>query len=494
MIGSSTTPDSGHFTIKVDSNYIGPIVSGITLKDSVYDDFHFAYKLKEHLHVYVMRRSNNTPAELILQALFDNMDAVHLVIDETFNKQEIGSCIVLTFINAFAHSVLNSDISWFKVGADMEFFNDVFTIDHFEYEFNYVSPDDPKYVHQFIEEFMKQTEQRDEGGDCKLCGESGHVCLETLPDKAYYEAFGAKVSDVPVDDSVTASYNYCGGEPMGYDADVWPTCPKHGPLLFLWQMTDQQPFKNQDGNENFDPCIIQMFGCATWYKGQYDQQHHVSMNLRCYEGEYINDEDCRVQFDLGSYKNFAYFTKRFYPRPSWKFFQRPIETEKTIVRQVTKFSDRGQIKVIPRDKFVTPEQLKELEKYDRERDGWELTIPKKYLIWEKIKVPHTEENALKIFKPWEKDPGNFILMGHDGAVPLVIHINSLQDALHDAERELNSYALLHHTLGYYEQHPGPVGCGYVFMIQEGGYLGVVVHGNPAGGIGITKDLTAHFVL
>jgi hypothetical protein len=496
MLKPFLAADGGHFIIKVDSNDSGA-QSGITPKGSVYDDFHFAYKLKEHLHIFVMRTQPHSEQHYvnILQAQFLKLDSIPTVINDTFNKQEIGSPIVLALINAFAHSVLHGDVSWFKPGTDMQFFNEVLTIDHFEYEFNYVTPGDPQYVQRFIEEFVEQTAERDQGGDCKLCGETGHICIETLPDKAYYEAYGATTSDIPANDSTTASYNYCGEEPMGYDGDVWPICPKHGPLLFLWQMTDQQPFTGEDGTQQYDPCIIQMFACATWYKGKYDEHHHVSMNLRCYEGEYLNDNDCRVQFDVGSYKNFAYFTKRFYPRPGWKFLQRPIE------RGVNRIVSEGRghfprIKVEKRKHPNIEQEAKNQEEWDNrpEQQEKERIIPKKYLVWEKIKIPHTEENARKIFKPWEKDPGNFILMGHDGTVPLVMHINALQDALRDAERDLNPYALLHNTLGRYQQHPGPVGCGYVFMIQEEGYLGVAVHGNPAGGIGITQDLTAHFVL
>jgi len=329
----------------------------------------------------------------------------------------------------------------------------------------------------------EESSSSEEGYACTQCGDPNHQCLEELPDGAFYDAYGATIVD-PV--PTNTNYNFCGGQPLGLADHKWPICPKHGPLLFLFQMTDQK--------EPLDPCIIQVFICGTWYRPPYSPVNSVSVDLGCYQGQYLSDHDCRVQFDVGSSKNFAYFTRRFFPRPGMIFLTRPSD------RHVVRIADKKNVDVLPRETALQRCDQKFLAEYDREVIEREVQIPRKDLVWQKFKMPYTQEGLERVYPRWVKDPHNYLHFGKKSLgerkdeVDLVMHFDSIRDAQQEAESNFRGFALIHHTQGWYEQHAPPTDYGYVFLVQEAGYLNISVHGNPAGGIGIASDLSMHFVL
>lgn len=312
----------------------------------------------------------------------------------------------------------------------------------------------------------------DEALWCKVCGDSGHRCLEELPQSLMYDAYAAMAVDEPVD-----IHNYCGGEPMGFAEDTWPTCPKHGPLLFLWQMTDQK---------HPDPCLIQAFICGEWIVGHgaWDPKLHLSVNLSCHRGEYLHKNESPIHYDVVSNKNFGYLMRRVFPRPGLQFLHRPTD------RHITRISANSSIYHTKREPTAADDQDKDI--IDRER-----IIEKKFLRWDKVRMPYTVEEAQQRAEVYSNDPGRYFYFGKDPTnenLDLIMDHDSMRQAIADVNDELEKYTLFHHTLGYCAQHPPPHNQGYIFMRQEAGYLGLSIHGNPAGGIGITRDLTMHFVL
>lgn len=323
------------------------------------------------------------------------------------------------------------------------------------------------------------THENDDEFSCKLCGDVGHRCLEELPESLTYDAYGARTADEPINNDI---YNYCGGEPMGYPGDKWPLCPKHGPLLFVWQMTDQK---------HGEPCLIQAFICGTWdpSRSAWNPKYKLNVNLGCYRGEQLHNDDCRIHFDIGSNKNFGYLMRRFFLRPGFQYLPRP--TDRHVTRTVMKSEHSAWIKDVPREPLAADDHNPEI--ITRER-----IIPKKFLRWEAIKMPYTVEEAESRAAAYPKDPGQYYYFGKDPTpgmenLDLLIDCGSLMDIIDKANDKIREYTLVHHTLGYCEQHTPPHNQGYIFMIQEAGYLNMVVHANPCGGIGITKDLTMHYV-
>jgi hypothetical protein len=317
---------------------------------------------------------------------------------------------------------------------------------------------------------------------CDHCGDPSHKCLDELPAGAFYDAYGAETVDPnPIKDN----YNFCGGQPLCLPEHKWPICPKHGPLLFLFQMTDQKPI---EGEKSFDPCIIQVFICGTVYTPTYEDEKSVSVNLRCYTGGFLYDDDCRVQFDVGSYKNFAYFTRRFYPRKEMIFSTKPVE-------DILRILEGENIKLLSSKEATEKYGTDFVKNHSEQRRQNEVEFPRRDLVWKTFRMPYTLEALQKIYPEWEGDTNNYICFGKsEKDIPLVMHFDSIRQILSTKNLEFGAFTLIHHTLGWYEQHPSPSDYGYIFLTQECGYLKVCAHCNPAGGIGITSDLTMHFVL
>jgi len=280
--------------------------------------------------------------------------------------------------------------------------------------------------------------------ECERCGEdSEHICLEKLPPIAFYEIYAAKVSDHP-----QSELNYCGGHPMSNGDEKWPCCPKHGPLMFLWQMTDQKRTKEKT--------VIQYFMCACIYEDQ------VSWNGQCLKDEKYkyNVTIDGISYDVESNKRFAYVTRQFYPTSA--------------------YDDKSSSLF---GKLINPKS--------------ELILPKRYLHWEQIEVPYYRDILSTKFPSSEEDTkkyNSYLYFGRDEyGRKLLMDCDSMMQSYND-ETELNDYTLFHHTMCFPEQSECSLDKGYIFMKQETGEFNLSIHCNPAGGIGITIDLKAHFIL
>ncbi|MFS8159839.1 MAG: hypothetical protein ACMG6E_06445 [Candidatus Roizmanbacteria bacterium] len=286
---------------------------------------------------------------------------------------------------------------------------------------------------------------------CEVCGtDFDHVCskgkdYKELPDEAFYLGWAASLQDEPIDPN-----NYFGGEPLALPEHVWPCCHEHGPLMFIWQMTDQA---NPD-----DPCIIQYFMCANNYK------RHNTWNV-AWKGRCLNLEmDCHnfsnmhseeeqiVRYDLKSKKNFGYLVRRFYPGNRAKFMSNP--------RQPSTKKDKTHV------------------------------IEKSYLKWSQVKIPHCD--GIDIFELQEDD---FILGRDEQGRERRMHQRTYSSLQEMALKKLKEdHVLFHRIMTIPGQHDPSDFEGYIFMMQGAKHFDYFIHVSNASGIGITTDLSAHFMM
>jgi hypothetical protein len=202
--------------------------------------------------------------------------------------------------------------------------------------------------------------------------------------------------------------------------------------MFLWQMTDQKCVEEKT--------VIQYFMCAYIYKDQ------VSWRGQCLKDGVAPADG--LSYDIKSNKRFAYVIKQFYPT-----------------------SNREMINPDPK-----------------------LVLSKRYLHWEKIMLPYPRDILNAKFPPNKKDEKKYnctYYFGMKDGKKQVMYYDGNQDEL---DKIVCDYSLFHYTLCFPEQSNSSAKKGYIFMKQDTGYLNLSIHCNPAGGIGISMDLTASFIL
>lgn len=120
---------------------------------------------------------------------------------------------------------------------------------------------------------------------------------EHLPKQCFYNNYvGNLTKDFESNNPSSIDIlNYCGGYPIMRTEHVWPICPKHGPLMFIFQMTDHKKIK--------DISIIQLYMCASYIDDQIILHHDCNNKA----------ESITVNFLTTTNTTTAYLTRRFYP-------------------------------------------------------------------------------------------------------------------------------------------------------------------------------------